>query len=93
MPTTTPLSPAATTFDPNTMIAAKKSWRGCGNHIPAALAGVPEDQWCSCEPRVMIDGKSYPSAAKFEIPGSAWLKNLVGGGGGAGPKDGGKDDL
>jgi hypothetical protein len=44
----------------------------------------------------MVDGKSYPSAAKFEIPGSAWLKNLVGGGGGgggAGPKDGGKDDL
>ncbi|RYP22980.1 hypothetical protein DL767_008938 [Monosporascus sp. MG133] len=48
---------------------SKKSWRGCGNHIPSALSGVPQDRWCTCTPPVMVDGKAYPPAAKLEIPG------------------------
>ncbi|KAI1376788.1 hypothetical protein F4677DRAFT_73889 [Hypoxylon crocopeplum] len=61
---------------------SKKAWRGCGSHIPAALAGVPEDQWCTCEPRVMVNGKAYPPAAKMAIPGLSWLSSMFGGGGG-----------
>ncbi|CAJ2506232.1 Uu.00g003620.m01.CDS01 [Anthostomella pinea] len=80
-------------------LAAKKSWRGCGSHIPSALSGVPEDQWCTCEPPVMINGKAYPPAASFEIPGLSWLTSWFGGGAGGGggaakggsPK--GKDEL
>jgi hypothetical protein len=26
----------------------KATWRGCGNHIEQALAGVPKNQRCSC---------------------------------------------
>ena len=26
----------------------KATWRGCGNHIEQALAGVPKAQRCSC---------------------------------------------
>ncbi len=26
----------------------KATWRGCGNHIEQALAGVPKSQRCSC---------------------------------------------
>ena len=26
----------------------KPTWRGCGNHIEQALAGVPKNQRCSC---------------------------------------------
>ncbi|ROV99055.1 hypothetical protein VMCG_06637 [Cytospora schulzeri] len=66
---------------------SKKSWRGCGKHIPSAMAGVPEDQWCSCEPRVEFDGKAYPPAARVAIPGASWFSGLMGGGGGGQKKD------
>lgn len=73
---------------------AKKSWRGCGQHIPQALAGVPEDQWCTCQPRTKIEGKEYPPAAKFEIPGVAWISSFFGGGSGKGNSGGnGKGEL
>ncbi|KAK1595268.1 uncharacterized protein LY79DRAFT_547213 [Colletotrichum navitas] len=36
---------------------SKATWRGCGAHIPAALSGVPEDQWCTCTPKVTVNGK------------------------------------
>lgn len=26
----------------------KATWRGCGNHVEMALAGVPAEQRCSC---------------------------------------------
>lgn len=42
---------------------AKKSWLGCGKHIPTALSGVPEADWCTCEPKVEVDGQQYPPAA------------------------------
>lgn len=52
------------------------------------MAGVPEEDWCTCEPRVEVDGKSYPRAARAAIPGLSWLT-----GGGGQKKDGGKDEL
>jgi hypothetical protein len=42
----------------------KKTWVGCGYHIPSVLDRVPEEQWCTCEPRVERDGKSYPPMAE-----------------------------
>lgn len=69
----------------------KKSWRGCGQHIPQALNGVPESDWCTCEPRVNVNGKDYPPAAKMAMPGMpSFLKGWMGGGD---KKDGGKEDL
>ncbi len=26
----------------------KATWKGCGNHIDQALAGVPKEQRCTC---------------------------------------------
>ncbi len=26
----------------------KATWRGCGNHVEMALAGVPAEKRCSC---------------------------------------------
>lgn len=80
------------TLGPSSGVTAKKSWRGCGKHIPSALSGVPEDEWCACEPKVEVDGKSYPHAARVAIPGASWLSGLVGGGGGDQKKEG-KDEL
>lgn len=80
------------TLAPSPGATAKKSWRGCGKHIPSALSGVPEDEWCACEPKVEVDGKSYPHAARVAIPGASWLSGLVGGGGGDQKKEG-KDEL
>jgi hypothetical protein len=27
------------------------------------MSGVPEEEWCTCTPRVNVDGKDYPPAA------------------------------
>ncbi|WP_169746723.1 hypothetical protein [Demequina silvatica] len=27
----------------------KPTWTGCGQHVDQALAGVPQDQRCSCD--------------------------------------------
>lgn len=69
------------------MQIAKKTWRGCGNHIPQALSGVSEDQWCTCEPKVNVNGKEYPPAAKMSVPGAAWLGSMFGGKKGEGKTD------
>ena len=29
----------------------KATWKGCGNHIEQALAGVPKDKRCTCRER------------------------------------------
>ena len=29
-------------------VCKKITWAGCGSHIEQALAGVPEDQLCTC---------------------------------------------
>ncbi|KAK4196612.1 hypothetical protein QBC40DRAFT_286926 [Triangularia verruculosa] len=42
---------------------SKQSWRGCGSHVPSVLGSVPEDQWCTCEPKFTVAGKSYPPQA------------------------------
>ncbi|KAF2268577.1 hypothetical protein CC78DRAFT_455093 [Lojkania enalia] len=36
------------------------TWWGCGNHIPAVLDNVPQDQWCKCEPKIETKGHQYP---------------------------------
>lgn len=52
------------------------------------MSGVPEEDWCTCEPRVEVDGKSYPHAARVAIPGASFFSGLMGGGGGK--KEGGQ---
>lgn len=42
----------------------KQAWFGCGNHVASVFANVPEDDWCTCEPKVEKDGKQYPPQAK-----------------------------
>lgn len=29
-------------------VCGKVTWAGCGQHVEEALAGVPQDQLCSC---------------------------------------------
>ncbi|VBB86496.1 Putative protein of unknown function [Podospora comata] len=42
---------------------SKQSWRGCGSHVPSVLGSVPEDKWCTCEPKFTVSGKDYPPQA------------------------------
>jgi len=79
-PTTNSCLPATT---PNTTHCshtptAKQAWKGCGSHVPSVFAGVPEDKWCTCDPKVEIDGKEYPPQAK-SAGMSGFFQNLVGG--------------
>ncbi|KAK0385761.1 hypothetical protein NLU13_6938 [Sarocladium strictum] len=59
---------------------SKASWRGCGSHIPQALANVPQSEWCSCPPRVTVNGRQYPAAAAMAFPGYSWITGWFGGG-------------
>lgn len=38
----------------------KATWRGCGQHVPTVMDKIPEDQRCTCEPKVEKEGKKYP---------------------------------
>ncbi|KAK3331961.1 hypothetical protein B0T19DRAFT_438839 [Cercophora scortea] len=58
---------------------SKQSWKGCGSHLPSVFASVPEDKWCTCEPKVVVGGTSYPPQAKFEMPVPSFLKGWIGG--------------
>ena len=40
---------------------AKATWKGCGNHIEQALAGVAKSQRCTCRE----DSTSEPSPGGF----------------------------
>ncbi|KAK3942995.1 hypothetical protein QBC46DRAFT_378667 [Diplogelasinospora grovesii] len=69
---------------------SKQAWRGCGNHVASVFASVPEDKWCTCEPRTEINGKSYPPQVKSampshmpSIPVPSWMKGWMGGSGGS----------
>ncbi|KAI0009110.1 peptidase [Xylariaceae sp. FL0662B] len=42
----------------------KTTWFGCGNHIPAVLDNIPTEEWCTCEPKVEVNGKEYPPKNK-----------------------------
>jgi hypothetical protein len=41
----------------------KTTWYGCGEHIGSVLDNVAADQWCTCEPKVEKNGKTYPPKA------------------------------
>jgi hypothetical protein len=57
---------------PNPSIA-KTTWRGCGSHVPSVFANIPEDQWCTCEPKVEKEGKQYPPQAPSGFGGMSWF--------------------
>ncbi|KAK5664249.1 hypothetical protein OQA88_466 [Cercophora sp. LCS_1] len=61
-------------------VSAKKAWRGCGSHIPTVFANVPEDQWCTCEPKTEVNGKKYPPMAKLNVGLPSWMTSWMGGG-------------
>ncbi|KAF5684368.1 pyroglutamyl peptidase type I [Fusarium circinatum] len=46
-----------------TKTAEKTSWWGCGSHIQSVIDNVPEAERCECEPKVEVDGASYPPMA------------------------------
>ncbi|KAK0661178.1 hypothetical protein QBC41DRAFT_330600 [Cercophora samala] len=50
---------------------SKQSWRGCGSHVPSVLGSVPEDKWCTCEPKFTVAGKDYPPQAGQGKPAAA----------------------
>ncbi|OTB03098.1 hypothetical protein M426DRAFT_12920 [Hypoxylon sp. CI-4A] len=41
------------------------SWFGCGSHIPSVLDQIPQQEWCTCAPKVEVNGKEYPPKAQI----------------------------
>ncbi|KAI0829979.1 hypothetical protein F5Y06DRAFT_282506 [Hypoxylon sp. FL0890] len=38
----------------------KATWFGCGNHISTVLDQIPSQDLCTCQPKVVVNGKEYP---------------------------------
>jgi hypothetical protein len=38
----------------------KATWWGCGNHISSVMDSIPEEERCTCAPKVEFQGKEYP---------------------------------
>jgi hypothetical protein len=38
----------------------KTTWWGCGKHVAGVMDNVPEEQWCTCGPRIEQEGHKYP---------------------------------
>ncbi|OCL11551.1 hypothetical protein AOQ84DRAFT_286989 [Glonium stellatum] len=45
-------------------ICQKTTWWGCGSHVPMVMTKIPEDEWCTCTPKVEKEGKQYPPMGK-----------------------------
>lgn len=41
-----------------------KSWTGCGQHIPAAMAQFPKSEWCTCTNADGSRGEYPPQATQ-----------------------------
>ncbi|PMD31315.1 hypothetical protein L207DRAFT_386693, partial [Hyaloscypha variabilis F] len=41
-------------------LCKKKAWWGCGRHVPGVMDSIPEEEWCTCQPKVEREGKLYP---------------------------------
>lgn len=58
-------SPASLLANPKlTFCAEKKTWFGCGQHVPMVMDKIPSPQWCQCEPKVEKEGTNYPPMGK-----------------------------
>lgn len=40
---------------------------------------MPEEKWCTCEPKTEINGKKYPPSAKMNIGLPSWMTSWMGG--------------
>jgi hypothetical protein len=38
----------------------KATWWGCGQHVPMVMDEIPENERCTCTPKVEKEGKQYP---------------------------------
>ncbi|CAD0107924.1 unnamed protein product, partial [Aureobasidium uvarum] len=39
---------------------SKRTWWGCGSHVPSVMDSIPKNEWCDCEPKTEKDGTEYP---------------------------------
>ena len=44
----------------SSLFIAKVSWIGCGLHVPRVMDIIPENERCTCTPKVEKEGKMYP---------------------------------
>ncbi|KAH8603028.1 hypothetical protein B0O99DRAFT_604923 [Bisporella sp. PMI_857] len=47
---------------------AKSSWNGCGLHVARVMEPILEEERCTCEPKIELNGKSYPPKAAPKAP-------------------------
>jgi len=52
--------PSRLSTDTSLLLTAKVSWIGCGLHVPRVMDIIPENERCTCGPKVEKEGKMYP---------------------------------
>jgi hypothetical protein len=45
---------------PTDLLPEKKTWRGCGLHVPAVMNAIPREQWCTCIPKTTVGEDEFP---------------------------------
>ncbi|THZ74802.1 hypothetical protein D6C85_03271 [Aureobasidium pullulans] len=38
----------------------KRTWFGCGAHVPSVMDSIPKNEWCDCDPKTEKNGTEYP---------------------------------
>lgn len=49
-----------------TTLIGKRTWFGCGAHVPSVMDSVPKNEWCDCEPKTEKNGTEYPPMGKLD---------------------------
>ncbi|KAG9681066.1 hypothetical protein KCU76_g14743, partial [Aureobasidium melanogenum] len=44
----------------------KRTWFGCGMHVPSVMDSIPKSEWCDCEPKTEKNGTEYPPMGKLD---------------------------
>jgi len=50
----------------------KKTWWGCGSHVPMVMDPIPKDEWCECAPKTEKGGNEYPPVGSHLT--TLWLR-------------------
>ncbi|KAK5023986.1 hypothetical protein LTR16_012346, partial [Cryomyces antarcticus] len=60
-PSNTPPAHAFFSSPPSADLPKEKAtWWGCGNHVPMVMDPIPEEERCTCEPKIEKEGNKYP---------------------------------
>jgi len=50
-----------------TTLVGKRTWFGCGAHVPSVMDSIPKNEWCDCDPKTEKNGTEYPPMGELIV--------------------------